>query len=142
MLILPNDAVAKEIRDEGERLYPNECCGIILGQFSDFGARKAVVILPVNNARESEERYHRFVINPEDYIHAETEAERQGLDIIGAYHSHPEHPAAPSDYDREHALPNSSYIIISIEKGRATELTSWELTSDRRQFMQEEIQWQ
>jgi proteasome lid subunit RPN8/RPN11 len=130
------------IRAEGERVYPNECCGVLLGETAEDGGRSVADILPVDNRRESEEQYHRFVITAEDFMRAEAAAAKRGLDVVGVYHSHPDHPAAPSDYDRTHALPFYSYIIVAVEKGSAGAFTSWELSPDRETFLQEEIVWQ
>jgi proteasome lid subunit RPN8/RPN11 len=135
------ESIEENIRAEGEKAYPNECCGMLLGEIAENGTREVKDILPVDNSRESEERYHRFVITPEDFMRAELEAMKRGLDIIGVYHSHPDHPALPSDYDREHALPFYSYVIAAVNKGRAVDFTSWELTRDRTQFVQEDIKW-
>jgi proteasome lid subunit RPN8/RPN11 len=129
------------IREEGATAYPNECCGFVLGKIREDGGRKAEVLIPMNNAREAEEQYHRFTIEPEDFMKAEREARARSLDIIGFYHSHPDHPARPSDYDREQALPFYSYLIVSVEGGRADALTSWELAADRAAFTEEEIVW-
>jgi proteasome lid subunit RPN8/RPN11 len=132
------------IREEGEQAYPDECCGVLLGKFEEGlaagGERLVTVtkILPIENARKAEERHHRFVIEPEDFIRAEREARGLGLEMLGFYHSHPDSPARPSDYDRDHALPFYAYIILAVEKGKATELMSWELTEDRTRFLQEE----
>jgi proteasome lid subunit RPN8/RPN11 len=126
------EGVNLAIRSEGERTYPNECCGILLGVLDDDGTRAVSEILPVDNAREEGEQYHRFVIEPEDFMRAEVSAGRRGLGVLGFYHSHPDHPARPSEYDREHALPFYSYVIVAVERGRAAELTSWELAPDRR----------
>jgi proteasome lid subunit RPN8/RPN11 len=128
----------RRIREEGEKAYPDECCGFLLGRFNDDGGRRAETIIPVANAREAEEQYHRFVIRPEDFMRAEKEARRQNRDIIGIYHSHPDHPARPSEYDREQAMPFYSYVIVAVEAGRAAELTSWELADNREQFFEEE----
>jgi proteasome lid subunit RPN8/RPN11 len=126
------------IRKEGERAYPNECCGVLLGKCEERSGRMMAVtkILPIENAWEAEEQHHRFVIEPEDFMRAEKEARGQGLDMLGFYHSHPDSPARPSDYDRDHALPFYAYIILAVEKGKAAELRSWELTTDRAQFIE------
>jgi proteasome lid subunit RPN8/RPN11 len=137
MIVLSKD-LERRVREEGEKAYPNECCGILLGTEA-YGERRADLILPVENAREEGEKYHRFVITPEDFMRAEKEAARQNREIYGFYHSHPDHPARPSGYDREHALPFYSYLILAVEEGRAAELTSWRLSGDRNQFMEEEI---
>jgi proteasome lid subunit RPN8/RPN11 len=72
-------------------------------------------------------------------MRAELAARKEGRDVLGFYHSHPDHPAEPSDFDREHALPFYSYIIVSVEKGRAVNLRSWELAPDRAKFLEEEL---
>jgi proteasome lid subunit RPN8/RPN11 len=133
------------IRSEGEKAYPNECCGILLGKFEDAaeglggGKRRVENIIPIENSREEAEQYHRFEIQSEDLMRAELAARKEGRDVLGFYHSHPDHPARPSDFDREHALPFYSYVIVGVEKGSAGEMTSWELTPDRANFLEEEI---
>ncbi|GHV13064.1 hypothetical protein FACS189491_07310 [Spirochaetia bacterium] len=128
------------IRREGERAYPNECCGVLLGALLDDNRKLIENILPIENKREEAEQYHRFEIQPEDYMRAEKTARSQGRDVLGFYHSHPDHPAKPSGFDQDHALPFYSYIIVAVEEGKAAEMTSWELTMDRTQFLEEEIQ--
>ncbi|MDR1311419.1 MAG: M67 family metallopeptidase [Burkholderiaceae bacterium] len=130
-------ALRQAICAEGERAYPNECCGILLGQQREEGVRCADEIIPIHNAREAAEQYHRFLIEPDDVLRAELRAQEQGKDVLGFYHSHPDHPAQPSEYDREHALPFYSYVIVSVEKGKATDLTSWALSTDRTRFADE-----
>jgi proteasome lid subunit RPN8/RPN11 len=130
---------ARDIREEGEKAYPNECCGFVLGKIRENGERKAETLIPIDNAREAEEQYHRFKIEPEDFMKAEKEARTRNLEILGFYHSHPDHPARPSDYDREQALPFYSYLIVSVERGKAGALTSWELAADRAAFTEEKI---
>jgi proteasome lid subunit RPN8/RPN11 len=132
--------LARTIREEGEGAYPDECCGFVLGRIREDG-RKAEALIPMDNSREAEERYHRFAIEPEDFIKADKKARMRNMDIIGFYHSHPDHPARPSDYDREQALPFYSYLIVSVAGGRANALTSWELAADRAAFIEEEIVW-
>ncbi|MDR1985615.1 MAG: M67 family metallopeptidase [Treponema sp.] len=141
MLEIPVD-LRQAVMNEGEKAYPNECCGFVLGILKDAGERKMEALIPIGNAREAEEQYHRFKIEPEDFMKAEKEARALNLDIIGFYHSHPDHPARPSDYDREQALPFYSYLIVSVAGGKADILTSWELAADRAAFTEEEIVWQ
>ena len=138
MLLLSSE-LEKNIRTDGETVYPNECCGIILGEIDDNGAKKAKRVTAINNSREDNEQYHRFLITPEDMLLAEQTARAAKLEIIGFYHSHPDHPSAPSGYDKDHALPFYSYVIVSVDGGKAQVLTSWELTDDRIDFIQEEI---
>ena len=138
MLVL-NPALETLIKSEGETAYPNECCGILIGEIDGDGAKIAKQARPIHNASEAGEQYHRFLITPEDMMEAERTARKGKLDVIGFYHSHPDHPAKPSDYDKEHALPFYSYVIVSVEKGSAKEMTSWELTADRVNFIPEKI---
>jgi proteasome lid subunit RPN8/RPN11 len=125
------------IRHAGEESYPNECCGVLLGTLLEDDEKRIEGVLPIDNGREAEEQYHRFEIGPEDYLRAEKEARKAKLDVLGFYHSHPDHPAIPSEFDRDHALPFYSYIIVAVEKGKAGELTSWELKNDRSEFLPE-----
>lgn len=127
------------IRLEGEKSYPNECCGVLLGAVDREGTATVENILPIVNAREEEEQYHRFVITADDYLRAERAAQVQGVEVVGFYHSHPDHPAIPSEYDREHALPFYAYIIVAVARGSAGDFTSWRLTSDRQRFTQEDV---
>ena len=125
--------IEEEIRQAGAKAYPNECCGIMCG--SGEGDDHAVKSLrPIVNAREDGEQYHRFLITAEDMMQAELEARRLGLEIVGFYHSHPDHPAKPSDYDRDHALPFYSYIILRVAEGRPELMTSWRLRISREAF--------
>jgi proteasome lid subunit RPN8/RPN11 len=129
----------KIIRAEGESAYPNECCGILIGEIDSSGAKIVKYTEAIINAREDGEQYHRFLITPEDMMQAERNARKRKQDVVGFYHSHPDHPALPSDYDKEHALPFYSYVIVSVNKKKAEDLTSWELTADRKKFESEKI---
>jgi len=129
----------KTIRAEGETAYPNECCGILIGEIDGSGVKTVKNTEAIRNAHEDTEQYHRFLITPEDMMRAEQTARKRKQDVIGFYHSHPDHPAIPSDYDKEHALPFYSYVIVSVIQGKSEELTSWELTSDRNNFESENI---
>ena len=122
-----------QIRREGVAAYPNECCAIIYGTLND--ARRVVSRLePVANVFDEGERYHRFSISPQQLMAAERAAgERKEL-VLGFYHSHPDHPARPSEYDRQHAWPFYSYVIVAVEKGTAADLTSWELNEQTEAF--------
>ncbi|MDR0289700.1 MAG: M67 family metallopeptidase [Treponema sp.] len=138
MLHLPPEH-EKIIRIDGESVYPNECCGVLIGKIDNSGVKKVKHTEAIHNAREDGEQYHRFLITPEDMLKAEQTARTMKLDVIGFYHSHPDHPAVPSAYDKDHALPFYSYVIVSVEQGKARELTSWELAADRADFLQENI---
>jgi len=130
------DELKSAIRKEGEAAYPNECCGVVLGEISGRGDCVAVRLLPVPNARDGSETWHRYEIAPEDFLRAEREARSLGLDIIGIYHSHPDHPAVPSEFDLKTALPWYFYAIVSVADGRAAELTNWKLADDGSRFVQ------
>ena len=128
------------IRTEGEKAYPNECCGALLGVIFDDDKRLVQSIFPITNAREQTEQYHRFEIEPEDLLRVEKEARSQNRDVIGFYHSHPDHPARPSEYDRNNAFPFYSYLIVSVEKKKAAALTSWRLSDDRKEIFEEVVE--
>ncbi len=138
MLFLPPQCEST-ICGEGQKAYPNECCGVLLGSIEDSGDKRVKQTQAINNAQTDSEQYHRFLITPEDMLNAEQAARKLGLDVVGFYHSHPDCPAAPSDYDRDHALPFYSYVIVSVQKGEAKELTSWELAADRTVFLPEKF---
>jgi proteasome lid subunit RPN8/RPN11 len=128
-----------EIRGHGERDYPYECCGLLLGTFGKDDSKVITETYTVSNARQEQAKRRRFLITPEEILRGERYAQNSRLDIVGFYHSHPDHPAIPSLYDREHALPVYSYIVLSVTAGRAGELRSWELSADRSTFLEEAI---
>lgn len=129
----------QEISWHGERDYPYEACGALLGFFAKSGMKTVAETYPISNSREEEKKRNRFLIRPEELIAVEKLALSHGLEVIGFYHSHPDHPAVPSQYDKEHAWPTYSYVVVSIEHGRARQLRSWELVPDRSRFNEEEI---
>lgn len=129
---------AIEIREHGERDYPYECCGLLLGRFED-GRKVVLETYSISNAREEEAKRNRFLIRPEELMRGEKHARDKGFDVVGFYHSHPDDRAVPSQYDLEHAWPTYSYIVVAVEQGRAADLRSWEMQSDRSRFDEEEI---
>jgi proteasome lid subunit RPN8/RPN11 len=139
-MILVSGEVERLVRAEGEKWYPDECCGLLLGRIDENGRRRVEDIMPAPNAGQAEERCRRFRIEPDEFMRAEKRARLRGLDVIGFYHSHPDHPAAPSEYDREQALPFYSYVILSVRKGVAAEISSWELSGDRALFNHEKLE--
>jgi proteasome lid subunit RPN8/RPN11 len=138
MLRLSEDLLS-QIHAHGEQAYPEEGAGFLLGAYSDNGTRAVTAIFPLANSREDEARHNRYLITPEDYLKAELEADRRGLSLIGVFHSHPDHPNRPSEFDREWAQPFFSYVITSVQSGKAVESRSWRLTEDRTRFEEEEI---
>ena len=131
--------IEEKIRQAGAEAYPNECCGILFGS-EENGVHTVKTLKSIDNARESGEQYHRFLITAEDMMAAELEARKRKLEIVGFYHSHPDHPAQPSDYDRDHALPFYSYIILRVAQGRPELMTSWRLQLSREAFDREELE--
>jgi len=127
-----------EIREHGVRDYPYECCGLLLGRYT--AERKIVSeTYPISNAREESAKRNRFLIAPEELMCGERYARGRDLEVVGFYHSHPESPAVPSQYDLEHAWPTYSYIIVSVKSQKAEDLFSWEQESDRSKFNREEM---
>ncbi len=128
-----------DIRRHGERDYPFECCGLMLGRFEGAGHKVVIEIYPISNAREEEAKRNRFLIRPEELMRGEKHAREKRLDVVGFYHSHPDDRAVPSQYDLEHAWPTYSYIVVAVEKGQAADLRSWEMEPDRSRFNEEVI---
>ena len=127
----------EQIRKHGEQTYPHECCGFLLGTGEGATNVLAEVYAAENERQESRET--RYLITPQQYKRADDYARSRGLGVIGYYHSHPDHPAAPSGYDLDHSCwPGESYIIVAIEQGKAGALNSF-TKPDYSQFVQEEI---
>lgn len=126
------------LQAHGEAAYPNEGAGLLLGSAND-NSKTVADIFPLANHWEAEEQYHRYLITPQDMLKGEQEAARRGLDVIGIFHSHPDHPAEPSGMDRDWALPWYSYIITTIAQRRATVSRSWLLREDRSAFEEEPL---
>ena len=122
-----------------EQDYPFECCGLLLGRFGDDGSKVTCETYAISNAREEAAKRNRFLITPVEMLRGEQYAAQKKLEVVGVYHSHPDHPSAPSDYDRDHAWPVFSYIILSVQNGKAADIRSWVLKPDRSAFEQEEI---
>ena len=143
--------VAERIRRHGAETFPFECCGALLGrdraftgndgsnQQSPEGPREVVQLFPLVNRRDDSPR-NRFAVTAEDVRDAEKAALQHGLDVVGWYHSHPDHPARPSTFDREHAWPWYSYVIVSVIGGAPAEMTSWRLNDDRQDYSPENIE--
>ena len=129
----------REIRRQGEEAFPHECCGFLLGN-ANGGSRTVHQLRPALNAREDSARHNRFLITAENYLAAQKEAAGENAEIIGFYHSHPNAPARPSQYDEDHAWPWYSYVIVSVRDGGGAEATSWVLRHDRSGFDEQEIE--
>ena len=127
-------AVDAAIRAHGRETFPHECCGAMLGT---AGVVREAYALP-NTTEDGPRR--RFLVRPDDYRVAEKRAREAGLDLLGFYHSHPDHPAKPSQYDLDHAWPSFSYVIVSVMAGEDQSLTSWQLKDDRSDFSEETVE--
>jgi len=137
MILGINEREIERIHLEGRKAYPQECCGALLGQAGN-GRKNVTDILPLSNRRQ-DSPHNRFLITAEDWQQAEAKARKRGLELIGFYHSHPDHPARPSEFDREQAWPWYSYVIISVNQSTPGEATSWTLADDRSAFVPETI---
>ena len=125
------------IRDHGRESYGDEACGAMFG-LVDGDVRTVIRVAPLDNAR-NEERHRRFIVTPEDYRWAEREASLHGLTLLGFYHSHPDHPAYPSQYDLDHAFPFFSYVILAVDEGVPRAVRSFVLSDDRSRFNEESL---
>jgi len=133
MPIVLQAKVDAAIRAHGRDAFPHECCGAMLGK---DGVVHEAFRLP-NTTEEGPRR--RFLVRPDDYRAAEKRARETGLELLGFYHSHPDHPARPSQYDLDHAWPSFSYVIVSVMSGEDQALTSWQLKADRSAFDEEDV---
>ena len=120
------------------RAYPEEGCGVLLGREAGEW-REVERVVGFENQRE-DSRGNRYLIAPEQFLEAEHEARGEGLEVVGFFHSHPDHPAAPSAFDLEHAWPYYSYLIVSVERGAAGETRAWRLADDRSRFEPETLE--
>jgi proteasome lid subunit RPN8/RPN11 len=126
------------IREHARHSYPEECCGFLFG-YSDGEVKHVSDLHELTNS-SGDNRSRRYVITPEEYRTAEIWAEGKGLEVLGLYHSHPDHPSRPSQFDIDHALPWWSYIIIAVDKGIPSVISSWILNDDRTGFGEESIE--
>jgi len=141
--------LSERIRRHGAETFPHECCGALLGRDSmavesgnshESGTPREVLdLFPMVNRRDDSPR-NRFAVTADDVRDAEKAALQHGLEVVGWYHSHPDHPARPSQFDREHAWPWYSYIIVSVMSGVPAEMTSWRLNDDRQDYSVERIE--
>ena len=138
MILELDQATLKSIQSHGEASYPDEGAGLLLGAH-EGEVRQVRAIYTLKNTREDVARHNRYLLTPQDYARGEQEAARLGWDLVGVFHSHPDHPSQPSDFDREWAMPWFSYMITSIENGHTASTRSWRLAEDRSRFEEETI---
>jgi proteasome lid subunit RPN8/RPN11 len=139
MLVRLTETIQQKIFAQLQAEYPHEGGGFLLGSVGG-DAVHITDILPVANVFEESERHHRYAMTPEDWMRMEDEADARGLTIVGYYHSHPDSPAIPSEYDREYALPNFVYLITQVDGGAAIEMLGWRLLDDRSRFETEGLE--
>jgi proteasome lid subunit RPN8/RPN11 len=126
----------ESLRHHGEETYPHECCGVLLGEMNDDGTRTVTSTAPCGNTR-ADSPQNRYNIDPRELIRIQSEGRKRGEDIVGFYHSHPDHPAqwSPTDLAEAHWF-GCSYVITAVEKGKAAITNSFELAgtdeSDKR----------
>lgn len=133
MQIILSQALQNRIFEQMRATYPDEGGGFLFGT-QQADAVHVQQIAQVQNVFEQAERYHRYAMTPQDWARLEDEAEAQGLELVGYYHSHPNAPAIPSVFDRDHALPNFTYLITQVQDGQPIEMRAWRLTPDRTAF--------
>ncbi len=138
-MVLISKELIEQIEAHGERTYPNECGGMLIGNFAADAVKSVVELLPMENAMAEAEQYNRVLITPKDVMRAERFAREKKLDVVGYYHSHPDCAARPSQFDLDHALPVWTYIIVSVEGGEAVDIRAWEMENDRSKFNEEKI---
>jgi len=137
--MITTTSVLDRIRQHGSDAYPEEACGFLLGTVTDGGHNHVRALRRAPN-RHDEKRTRRYQLTPEDYRAADAAARKEGMDIVGIYHSHPDHPARPSDTDlAEATFPGYTYVIVSIQDGQPANLTAWTLAPDRSAFRRDEI---
>lgn len=133
MQVVLNKALQGKIFEQMEAGYPNEAGGFLFGTQNGDSVEIADVIA-ARNIFEAEEQFHRIKLSPLDYARLEDEADARGLSLLGYYHSHPDSPAIPSDYDRDYAWPHFTYIITQVQSGKAVDMRVWRLKDDRTAF--------
>ena len=133
--------IFSQITEHLQAAYPNEGAGLLLGRANGTLIDDKIVdaVLPFANQFESGEQYHRYLITAQDMLAGERAAEKLGLDVVGIFHSHPDHPARASEYDREYALPWYAYLIVSVQHAQVADAHVWVLTDDRSQFVEHEL---
>lgn len=135
MLSIDNDKL-REIEHQAKKSYPLECCGLLIG--TNTSEKKVIEVRPVQN-KNTERTHDRYEIEGKEFTKIDKESAKKGLQIIGIYHSHPDHPAIPSAFDTEHAWAGYSYMIASVENGSKIEIRAWVFDEEKKEFEEEEI---
>lgn len=132
-----SESQVSAIRAHGEETYPHECCGFLIGDV-DGDVTRVQEVLRASNTRDDSPN-NRYAIDPKELHDIDRDAHKRGLGVIGIYHSHPDVPARPSEFDREHACPWYCYAIVSVVQGNAKELLNWKLDDDGSRFIEDAI---
>ncbi len=132
MLKITKHAVEK-IKEDARKAYPEECCGLLVGK--DGVVLEAVRVKNINTERA----HDRYEIDPREFLMVEKESAKRGLSVLGIYHSHPDHPAEPSEFDRTRAWPEYLYLIVGVRKGNELTLRCWMLDENTERFREEKI---
>jgi proteasome lid subunit RPN8/RPN11 len=138
MILEIDEQTLRLIEAVGEAAYPEEGAGLLMG-VQEGETRRVNAIYKLENSREQAARRNRYLLTPQDYAQGEREAGRLGLDVVGIFHSHPDHPSQPSEFDKEWAMPWFSYVITSVDQGQAASTRSWQLLEDRSKFEEEPL---
>lgn len=137
-LVIP-EGILSRIHRHGEQAYPEEGAGLLLGKHRSSDQQVSEIV-SLTNTREESARHNRYQLSPQDYLKGEELADDMGLEVLGVFHSHPDHPNRPSEFDRQWAWPNFSYLITSVMEGEASGSRSWRLNDDRASFSEEELE--
>lgn len=133
MTVFLSKTLQSKIFEQLQAAYPNEGGGFLLG--TSAGDNTTIHdVIHITNVFAEEEQHHRYAMTPQDWARLEDQADERGLTLVGYFHSHPDSPAIPSIYDRDHALPNFTYIITSVVEGKAVDVKVWKLRLDRSEF--------
>ncbi len=134
IILTPN--ALDTVYEQAIEIYPDECCGFLYGK--EQCGRVIEQAIPVTNSKTGDKR-RRFEISPLDYLRAEQYAEENNIQLLGIYHSHPNHPAIASIHDLEKALPYFSYVIVSVFETQIADIMSWRLRDEKRIFEKEKV---
>ena len=128
--------ILQKILDHARASYPHECCGILLGKMTS--PKRIMDAVKAENTNK-ERAVDRYEMNPDELLRIEREARQAGLEVVGVYHSHPDHPSSPSEFDRQRGWPEYSYIIVAVKGGAETEARSWTFIEEDEPFGEEEL---
>jgi proteasome lid subunit RPN8/RPN11 len=131
-------SLLRQIYDHTEASYPNECCGLMIGT-TDQAQNHTVHAFRTCKNLNKERARDRYLMDPLDHLRAQQEFENSPWEIIGIYHSHPDHPSRPSQTDTDGAYEGYSYVIISVQKGTVASAQSWVLQETEKKFIEEPL---